>query len=95
MSMVTARCSARCSTSSRPIGSGAASDDVALGAAVGADEWLLSVDHMDNYRALLPAAEVRTEPGWGYFPMIEQPQAFSAEVAALARAIVHRGRSPR
>ncbi len=53
----------------------------------GADERLLSVDQADDYRALLPAAQVRTVPGWGHFPMIEQPRAYAAEVAVLALAL--------
>ena len=50
----------------------------------GADERILSVDQVEDYRALLPLAQVRTVPGWGHFPMIEQPAAYAFEIAALA-----------
>jgi pimeloyl-ACP methyl ester carboxylesterase len=53
----------------------------------GANERLLSVDQVNDYRAVLPAARVRVVPGWGHFPMIEQPRAYASEVAALARLL--------
>ncbi|MFN8637096.1 MAG: alpha/beta hydrolase [Chloroflexota bacterium] len=54
----------------------------------GEDERLLTVDQLDDYRRLLPGAVIRRVPGWGHFPMIEQPESYAEEVAALARAIV-------
>lgn len=58
----------------------------------GADERVLSVDQAQDYRTLLPDAEIRTVPGWGHFPMIEQPDAYAAEVTALARSVALRAR---
>ncbi len=53
----------------------------------GEAERLLSVDQLDDYRALLPGALVRRVPGWGHFPMIEQPGPYATEIATLARAL--------
>jgi pimeloyl-ACP methyl ester carboxylesterase len=58
----------------------------------GADERLLSVDQVDDYRVLLPGALVRVVPGWGHFPMIEQPRAYAEEVATVAQALVRQPR---
>jgi pimeloyl-ACP methyl ester carboxylesterase len=54
----------------------------------GEGERLLSVDQIEDYRRLLPRAIVRRVPGWGHFPMIEQPREYAEEVAALTRAVV-------
>jgi pimeloyl-ACP methyl ester carboxylesterase len=54
----------------------------------GEAERLLTVDQVDDYRALLPRAIVRRVPAWGHFPMIEQPGAYAAAIAALARTLI-------
>jgi pimeloyl-ACP methyl ester carboxylesterase len=54
----------------------------------GEAERLLTVDQLEDYRALLPAATTRRVPGWGHFPMIEQPAEYAAEIATLARSLV-------
>ncbi len=50
----------------------------------GEDERVLSVDQLEDYKALLPRHVVRIVPGWDHFPMLEQPAAYAAEVSALA-----------
>jgi pimeloyl-ACP methyl ester carboxylesterase len=57
----------------------------------GESERLLTVDQLDDYRALLPRALTRRVPGWGHFPMIERPAEYAAEIAALARSLVASG----
>jgi pimeloyl-ACP methyl ester carboxylesterase len=57
----------------------------------GESERLLSVDQLQDYRVLLPRALTRRIPGWGHFPMIEQPDEYAAEIAALALALVRPG----
>lgn len=54
----------------------------------GEQERLLHVDHLRDYQALLPNSLVRTIPGWRHFPMIEQPEAYTREIVALARELV-------
>jgi pimeloyl-ACP methyl ester carboxylesterase len=56
----------------------------------GEAERLLAVDQVRDYQALLPGAVTRSVPGWGHFPMIERPDQYAAEIAALARALVRR-----
>jgi pimeloyl-ACP methyl ester carboxylesterase len=56
----------------------------------GEAERLLAVDQVRDYQSLLPGASVRSVPGWGHFPMIERPQPYATEIAALARALVGR-----
>lgn len=53
----------------------------------GGRERVLSVDHVRDYRALLPNSTTRIVPEWGHFPMIEQPEAYALEVAGLARGL--------
>jgi pimeloyl-ACP methyl ester carboxylesterase len=53
----------------------------------GEAERLLAVDQVADYQALLPHATIRRVPGWGHFPMIEQPREYAAEIAALARTL--------
>jgi pimeloyl-ACP methyl ester carboxylesterase len=54
----------------------------------GEAERLLAADQARDFQALLPGALVGRAPGWGHFPMIEQPDQYAGEVAALARALV-------
>lgn len=49
----------------------------------GEKERVLSVDQLDDYKALLPDHVVRTVPEWDHFPMIEQPAAYTREVLTL------------
>jgi len=61
----------------------------------GEAERLLAVEHLNDYRAILPRATIRRVPGWGHFPMIEQPDAYAAEIAALARTLAAQTTTPR
>jgi pimeloyl-ACP methyl ester carboxylesterase len=54
----------------------------------GAEERILSTDQIAAFQALLPAAQVRVVPGWDHFPMIDQPEAYTREVLALAGGLV-------
>jgi pimeloyl-ACP methyl ester carboxylesterase len=56
----------------------------------GEAERLLAVDQVRDYQALLPRATIRRVPGWGHFPMIERPDQYPTEIAALARALAER-----
>lgn len=62
--------------------------DLPSGLLWGEDERLLTVDQIDDYRRLLPQAIVRRVPGWGHFPMVDRPESYAAEIAALARDVV-------
>lgn len=53
----------------------------------GEAERLLAVDQAADYQALLPGAVIRRVPGWGHFPMIERPDQYAVEIAALARSL--------
>jgi pimeloyl-ACP methyl ester carboxylesterase len=54
----------------------------------GERERVLKVEHVQDYQQLLPNAQVRIVPAWDHFPMIEQPQAYSEEVLALAQDLL-------
>jgi pimeloyl-ACP methyl ester carboxylesterase len=54
----------------------------------GARERVLKVEHVQDYKALLPRHVVRIVPEWDHFPMIEQPSEYAAEVSALARQVL-------
>lgn len=54
----------------------------------GERERVLDVRQVRAFTGLLPGAAVRTVPGWDHFPMLDQPQAWADEVAALARVLV-------
>lgn len=58
----------------------------------GEQERVLSVDQLADYQALLPQAITHTVPGWDHFPMIEQPQAYAAELDRLARDLLRPGK---
>lgn len=57
----------------------------------GEQERVLNVAHVDDYKQLLPAAQVRIVPGWDHFPMIEQPEAYAREIVTLAKELLERG----
>ncbi len=54
----------------------------------GERERVLDVRQVRAFTRLLPDAVVRTVPGWDHFPMLDQPDAWAAEVADLARVLV-------
>jgi pimeloyl-ACP methyl ester carboxylesterase len=55
----------------------------------GQHERVLRVNQLDDYRALLPHHLIRVIPGWDHFPMIEQPEAYAAEIVKLAQELVN------
>jgi pimeloyl-ACP methyl ester carboxylesterase len=54
-------------------------------------ERVLKIDHVEDYKALLPNHIVRIVPGWDHFPMLEQPAEYAREIARLARELLDRG----
>lgn len=54
----------------------------------GERERVLSVDQLEDYKALLPNHVVRTVPEWDHFPMLEQPEDYARVVVDLARQLV-------
>lgn len=53
----------------------------------GAKERVLSVDQLDDYKALLPNHLIHIEPEWDHFPMIEQPEQFSKVIVSLRQQL--------
>jgi pimeloyl-ACP methyl ester carboxylesterase len=54
----------------------------------GERERVLTVDQVEDYRALCPHHLIRTIPGWDHFPMIEQPEEYAWEIIASARELI-------
>ena len=54
----------------------------------GEDERVLAVEQVEDYRALLPRAEVVRVPAWDHFPMLDDPRAYARRLADLARGLV-------
>jgi pimeloyl-ACP methyl ester carboxylesterase len=54
----------------------------------GEREKILSVDQLDDYKALLPNHMVHIEPEWDHFPMVENPQQFAQVAAKLATELL-------
>ncbi len=54
----------------------------------GEKERILQVDQLEDYKALLPGADVVVVPEWDHFPMVEQPEDFARVVTEFARAAV-------
>ena len=53
----------------------------------GEKEKILSVDQLEDYKALLPNHAVHIEPDWDHFPMVETPQQFAQVVTQLGREL--------
>lgn len=53
----------------------------------GADDRVLRSSQVEDLRRVLPDADVEVVDGWDHFPMIEQPAAYAAEIARLARSL--------
>jgi len=60
----------------------------------GAEERVLSADHVEDYKLLLPNNTVRIVEGWDHFPMIEQPADYTREVIALAQQLITKEATP-
>lgn len=54
----------------------------------GEKERVLTVDQLEDYKALLPNHIVHTEPGWDHFPMIEQPAEYARVTSELALRLI-------
>ncbi len=54
----------------------------------GERERVLTPEHAADFQMLLPRATLRVIPGWDHFPMLESPDEFAREIAALARELV-------
>jgi pimeloyl-ACP methyl ester carboxylesterase len=54
----------------------------------GEREKVLSVDQLEDYKALLPNHKVRVVPEWDHFPMIETPEMFAKVTTELAESLV-------
>ncbi len=50
----------------------------------GAQDRVLRSGQTDDVRAKVPDAEVVIREGWDHFPMIEQPEEYADEIAAMA-----------
>jgi pyruvate,water dikinase len=54
----------------------------------GSEDRVLGADQVDDYRRLLPRASVDVVPGWGHFPMVEQPAEYAATVTAIVQRLI-------
>jgi len=52
----------------------------------GSAERVLSADQARAFLPVLPRARIREIPGWGHFPMLEQPRRYAEEIADAACA---------
>ena len=53
----------------------------------GAEDRVLRSGQVDAIRAKVPDAEVVVREGWDHFPMIEQPEEYARELAAMAQRL--------
>lgn len=54
----------------------------------GAQERILNVEQLEDYKALLPQHIVKIVPDWDHFPMIEQPRLYAQVVSTLAGEVL-------
>lgn len=54
----------------------------------GEHDRVLGSDQADEIEALVPGAERVVVPGWGHFPMIDDPADYAAHIAELATALL-------
>lgn len=54
----------------------------------GEHDRVLGADQVDDYRQLLPRSAIDVVPGWGHFPMVDDPVRYAAVVGAWARNLV-------
>lgn len=54
----------------------------------GAGDGVLDAGHAEEFRRVVPDAEIRTEPDWAHYPMLEQPAHFAATIDRIARELV-------
>jgi pimeloyl-ACP methyl ester carboxylesterase len=53
----------------------------------GSRDRVLDVDHLADFQRLVPRATRHVEPGWGHFPMLDEPDGYAAVVARSARGL--------
>lgn len=54
----------------------------------GAEDRVLNVDHVEDYRQLLPRNRVDIVEGWHHFPMIDDPASYAERIVALAEMLM-------
>ena len=54
----------------------------------GTEDRVLRSGQSDEIRSKVPEAEVILRDGWDHFPMIEHPEEYAREIAAIARRLV-------
>jgi pimeloyl-ACP methyl ester carboxylesterase len=52
---------------------------------------VLKSGQAEAFERLLPSARTLIEPGWGHFPMIDEPDDYALRIASIARELVGRG----
>ena len=60
----------------------------------GSEDRVLGADQVDDYRRLLPRAEVDVLPGWDHFPMVEHPAEYAAVITAIADRLITNEAAP-
>jgi len=53
----------------------------------GDHDRVLGADQVDDYRRLLPRSVIDVVPGWGHFPMVEEPERYAAVIAGWAEML--------
>lgn len=53
----------------------------------GADDRVLKSEQVEEMHRKVPGAEVVVRPGWDHFPMLEQPEEYASDIAALANRL--------
>lgn len=54
----------------------------------GSRDRVVDADHLPDFQRLVRRATWHVEPGWGHFPMLDDPDRYAAVVARLARGVV-------
>jgi pimeloyl-ACP methyl ester carboxylesterase len=52
---------------------------------------VLTSGQAEAFERLLPSARTAIEPGWGHFPMIDDPDDYALRIATIARELVDDG----
>lgn len=60
----------------------------------GSEDRVLGADQVDDYRGLLPQAEIEVVPGWDHFPMVEQPAEYARTITSIARRLLRNEPAP-
>ena len=54
----------------------------------GSEDRVLGADQVDDYRWVLPLAEIDVVPGWDHFPMVEEPAEYAATITSIAELLL-------